>query len=159
MAQMANFLVKDDAATPKEWTFVPITDTPIPFWRTNDPALSIDGQLRLFFSEEKLKSGGYKLSAKLEVPVMETLGTAGAATGYVAPQKVAYVNTAFLTLFIDKRSTSSDRANLTKLILGIAQGATSVTATGTLNQAAAGGAFLASVAPFPALAISLVLPN
>ena len=97
MAQMANFLVKDDAATPKEWTLTPVTDTPNPFFRSVDSSIPIDGQVRLNITEQKLKNGGYKLSAKLEVPVMETLGASGTSGGYVAPPKVAYVTTPCLS--------------------------------------------------------------
>jgi hypothetical protein len=159
MAQMTNFLVKDDAATPKEWTLVPITDTPNPFYRAQDPGIPIEGQPRLTLIEEKLKTNGYRLSAKLEVPVMETLGASGTSAGYVAPPKVAYTNTAILTMFVDRRSTSQDRSNLLKMIAGIAQGASATTGTGTLTNASAGSAWLASTAAVPSLFNNLVLPN
>ncbi len=159
MAQMANFLVKDDAATPKEWTLVPITDTPIPFWRGNDTSIPLEGQPRLSFSAEKLKNGSYKVTAKLEVPTMETLGASGTSAGYVAPPKVAYVTTCIFTMFVDKRSTIADRMNAMRMTVGILQGASSTTATGTLANTAAGGAWTASTAPAPALFNGLVLPN
>lgn len=159
MPAMTNLLVKDDAATPKEWTLVPITDTPLPFWRANDSSIPLMGQPRYTVSTEQLKSGDYKITAKLEVPSMETLGASGTSLGYVAPQKVAYVTTAIFTLFCSARSTSSDRCNTFKMAIGLLQGATSVTATGTLNQASAGNAFSASSAPGPQLFSALVLPN
>lgn len=159
MAQMANFLVKDDAATPKEWTLVPITDTPIPFWRGNDVAIPLEGQPRLTFAADKLKNGGYKVTAKLEVPTMETLGASGTSAGYVAPPKVAYVTTCIFTMFVDRRSTIADRMNALRMAVGILQGATSTTATGTLANSAAGGAWTASTAPAPSLFNGLVLPN
>ncbi len=159
MAQMANILVKDDAASPVEYTFVPVTDTPIPYWRTQIAAVPLEGQMRAYFSTEQVKSGDWKVSLKLEVPVMETLGTAGTSAGYVAPQKVAYVNTIFVTAFVNKRSTSQNRSDLLKLGLGIAQGASSTTATGTLDNTSAGSAFNGSVLPGPALFVSLTLPN
>lgn len=159
MAQMANFLVKDDAATPKEWTLQPITDTPIPFWRGNDASIPLEGQPRLAMSTEKLKSGGYKVTAKLEVPTMETLGASGTSAGYVAPPKVAYVTTSIFTMFVDRRSTSADRMNALRMTVGILQGASSTTATGTLANTAAGGAWTASTAAAPQLFNGLVLPN
>jgi hypothetical protein len=159
MSAMTNLLVKDDAATPKEWTFVPITDTPNPLWRSNDSTLPLEAQLRLTEETELLKSGDYKVTAKLELPVLETLGASGTALGYVAPPKVAYVVTGILTVFVPRRCTSLDRANILKLLVGIAQGASSTTATGTLNQASAGSAFLNSTAQAPQLFTQLVLPN
>lgn len=159
MAQMANFLVKDDAATPKEWTLIPVTDTPNPFWRSIDSSIPIDGQVRVTFSETKLKSGGYKLSLKLEVPVMETLGASGTSAGYVAPPKVAYVDPIIVTMFADKRSTSQDRANVLRMLTGLLQGATATTGTGTLANNGLGQIFLNSAAPGPQFFVNLVLPN
>jgi hypothetical protein len=159
MPAMTNILVKDDAATPKEWTLVPVTDTPVPHWRSNDAALPLAGQLRYWQSIEQVKSGDYKITAKLEVPVMETLGASGAATGYVAPQQVAYVTTHISTMFCSPRSTIADRANADKLAVGILQGATSTTATGTLANTAAGDAWKNSTAFAPQLFTNLVLPN
>jgi len=159
MAQMANFLVKDDAATPKEWTLSPVTDTPNPFWRSIDASIPIEGQVRLNFTETKLKSGNYKLSAKLEVPVMETLGASGTSAGYVAPPKVAYTTTAIISMFVDRRSTSQDRANALRMLVGVLQGASATTATGTLANTASGQAFLGSGAAAPQLFTNLVLPN
>lgn len=159
MAQMANFLVKDDASTPKEWTFVPITDTPVPFWRANDAAIPLSGEPRLTFASIKLKNGGYKVTAKLELPTMETLGASGTSAGYVAPPKVAYVTTCIFTMFVDARSTSQDRSNALRMLVGILQGASSTTATGTLANNGAGQAFLNSTLPGPSLYSGLILPN
>lgn len=159
MSAMTNILVKDDAGTPKEFTLYPITDTPIPLWRGSDASTPLEGQPRLSGSAEKMKNGAYKITAKLEIPVMETLGASGTSAGYVAPPKVAYVNTGIITLFCDKRSTTQDRANLLKMLIGIAQGASSTTATGVLSQTAAGGAFLASGLVFPTLFRDLIVPN
>jgi hypothetical protein len=159
MGAMTNLLVKDDAGTPKEWTFIPITDTPSPIWRGSDSALPLEAQPRLTVTNELLKSGDYKVTAKLELPVLETLGASGTSLGYTAPPKVAYVTTCIFTMFVPKRSTVIDRANTLKMIVGLLQGATSTTATGTMNQASAGSAFASSVAPFPQLFSQIVVPN
>lgn len=159
MAQMANILVKDDAATPIEYTLKPITDTPNPLYRANVAGVPIDAQIRATYSCEKLKSGGYKLSVKLEVPVQETLGASGTSTGYVAPPKVAYVTTGIFTMFASSRSTSQDRANALKMCLGILQGASATTATGVLVNTSTGQAFVNSVLQGPAFFTSLDMPN
>lgn len=159
MPAMTNILVKDDAATPKEWTLIPVTDTPNPFWRANDSAIPLDGQPRLNVSMQQLKNGSYKITAKLEVPTMETLGASGTSAGYVAPPKTAYVTTCIFTMFADRRSTSQDRSNTLKMIIGILQGASATTATGILAQTAAGSAFLNSALVAPQAFTSVILPN
>jgi hypothetical protein len=160
MGSMTNLLVKDDTTTTVvEYTFVPITDTPSPFWRAASGSAPLEGQMRLYLTQEKLKSGDYKLSAKLEIPVMETLGASGTAAGYVAPPKVAYVNTAFFTVFANARSTLSDRANLVKLLAGLVGGASSTTATGVLDQSSAADAWKNSTLPVTQFFTQLVIPN
>lgn len=159
MAIMTNLLVKDDANPLVEQTLVPITDTPEPFWRSQQASVPFEGQIRLTQSVIKQKNGSYKITAKLEVPVMETLGASGTSFGYVAPAKVAYVTTAILTMFADRRSTTEDRSNTLKMMMGLIAGASSVTATGTLNGASAANAVKNSTAAFPQLFSALILAN
>lgn len=160
MGAMTNLLVKDDTTgTVVEHTFVPVTDTPNPFWRAMTASTPLEGCPRLTVSSEKLKSGDYKLTAKLELPVMETLGASGTAAGYVAPPAVAYVNSGILTIFANKRSTQSERANVLKLLAGIASGASSTTATGILDQSSAADAWKNSTLPITQFFTGLVVPN
>jgi len=159
MAAMANFLLKDDATTPIEWTLVPVNDTPNPLYRAIAAGIPLEGEPRLSLSVERLKSGGYKLSAKLEVPTMETLGASGTSAGYVAPPKVAYITTGFITVFADARSTIADRYNTLKMLIAVAQGASSTTNTGILANNAAGDAWKNSTLPGPQFFGQLVVPN
>jgi len=159
MAAMTNLLVKDDANPLVELTFVPITDTPEPLWRTQLANVPFEGQMTLRQSIVKQKNGSYKITAKLEVPVMETLGASGTSAGYVAPPKVAYINPIIVTMFADKRSTIEDRANMFKLMLGLLAGASSVTATGTMNGASVANTVKNSTAAFPLLFTTLVLAS
>lgn len=159
MPIMTNMLVKDDAATPTEFTFIPVSDNPDAMYRANVAGIPIEGQPRYTLRSEKLKSGGYKLTAKLEVPVLETLGASGTSAGYVAPPKVAYVNTLIVTMFVDRRSTTADRMNLLKMGVGLLQGASATTATGILTQASAGQAWTASVLPVPVFFNTVSQPN
>lgn len=119
----------------------------------------VDGQPRLTLSQERVKSGDYKVTAKLEVPVMETLGASGTSAGYVAPPSVAYVMVGIVTMFAPARSTTADRANLVRMVIGILQGASSTTNTGTLANNAAADAWKNSVLPVTQAFISLILPN
>jgi hypothetical protein len=159
MAAMTNILVKDDANPLVEQTLIPITDSPLPFWRGSVSGVPLEGQVRAYMSSEQVKSGAWKLTLKLEVPVMETLGASGTSAGYVAPPKVAYVNTCIITMFADARSTNADRYNAFKMAIGIAQGASSTTATGVLAQGAAADAWKSSTLPGPLFFGQLVVPN
>jgi hypothetical protein len=159
MAAMGNLLIKDDATAPVEITFVPVTDTPSPFWRASIAGVPLEGQPRITLTQEVVKSGAYKLTVKVEVPVMETLGASGTSAGYVAPPKVAYVNTSIMTVFADPRSTIADRANLLKLTVGALQGASATTATGILANTAAGDTWKNSVLPVTLFFTNVVLPN
>jgi hypothetical protein len=160
MASMTNLLVKDDTTTTVvEHTFVPVTDTPNPFWRTLAAGVPLEGCPRLNLTSERLKSGDYKLTVKLELPVMETLGASGTSMGYVAPPKVAYVNTGIYTMFVNARSTLADRANLAKMLAGLVSGASSTTSTGVLDQSSAADAWKNSVLPVTQFLTSLVVPN
>jgi len=158
MGAMTNLLVKDDG-TPTEFTLQPITDSPFPFWRAAVANVPVDGQPRLTFSIERVKSGDYKATAKLEVPVMETLGASGTSAGYVAPPSVAYAMVGIVTMFAPARSTIADRANLLRMLCGIVQGASSTTNTGTLANNAAADAWKNSVLPVTQAFISLISPN
>jgi len=159
MSAMTNLLVKDDTVTTRvEFTLFPVTDTPKPMWRASVANVPVMGQPRLTADVQPTKTG-YMATCKLEVPVMETLGASGTSAGYVAPPKVAHVVTAIFTMFADGRSTTQDRANSLAMITGLLQGASSTTATGTLDQASAGNAFVGSTAPITSLFTSLLVPN
>lgn len=159
MPAMTNLLVKDDATTPKEWTFEPISDNPNPLWRTNDSALPLDGQIRLSVVLEKLKNGSYRASAKTETPILETLGASGTALGYVAAPRVAHVVTFITTMFADKRSTVADRANGLKLHVGLIQGASSTSGTGVLTNAAVGDGWKSMNYAITKFFSNLIVPN
>lgn len=157
MAQMTNLLVKDDAGV--EHTLAPITDNPNPQWRDTAAGVALAGQLRFSLLTEKLKNGTYRLVAKTEVPVMETLGASGTSAGYVAAQAVAYVLPVTTTLYAPPRSTIADRANALRLHIGCIQGASATTATGTLANTAAVSAWAGSTLPVPAFFTQVIVPN
>lgn len=155
---LTNILVKDDANPLVEFTLVPISDDP-PTYRAAVAGVPLNGQPRLTVMDPEVqKSGDLKITAKLEVPVMETLGASGTSAGYVAPPKVAYVNSAIFTVFASSRSTNADRANLVKMMIGFLQGASATTATGILANTAAADAWKNSVLPGPMTFINAVPP-
>lgn len=159
MANMVTFVQNDDSNPLITHTFVPVTDTPNPYWRGSNPVTPLEGQVRLTASVEQQKNGSYKITTKLEVPVMETLGASGSAAGYVAPPKVAYTNVAIFTMFADRRSTIADRANLYKIMLGLLAGATATVDQGTLNGASVADTIKNSTRQIPQLYTSVLVPN
>lgn len=160
MATMTNLLVKDDATTPAETTLVPISDNPEPFWRAQTAGVPFEGQMTLRQSVTKQKNGNFKVSLKLEVPVMETLGASGSSAGYVAPPKVAYVTPVIISMFVDKRSTTADRANTYKLMMALLSGATATSGVGiNTSNAAVGDAIKNSNASTVLLFRDLILAS
>jgi len=160
MSAMDNILVKDDTiTTPVEFTLNPVTDTPAPFWRAAVAGVPLDGQIRAtLFAEEKVKTGS-KVSVKLEVPIMETLGASGTSAGYTAPPKVAHVVTTIVTQYSSPRATNQNRADALKLALGLVQGASATTATGVLANTSAGNAFVNSTLPITQAFTKLLRPS
>lgn len=149
MASMTNILVKDDSNPLVEFTLVPITNTR-PKWRAQVTGVPLSGQVTVEqLQNSKLADGNWRRVLKIVVPTMETLGASGTSAGYVAPQKVAYETPVTISLIANQRSTIADIANAVKIALGLLAGASSVTATGTLNGASAADAYKNSTAPFP----------
>lgn len=157
MADMNNILLQDD--TDATVTLLPVSNADQNLvWRGNQAGVPIDGQVRLTAVWERLKSGDYRLSAKLEVPVMETIGAA-AATGYVAAAKVAYVMVGIFTIFAPSRSTIADRANVVRMLAHAITGASNIADTSISAATGASGAWAASSYPLQYGFINLVMPN
>lgn len=148
MAAMANILLKDDSNPLVEFTLIPVTNNR-PTWRTMIAGVPADGQITLQqLANERLKSGDYRRVMKLEVPVMETLGTAGTSAGYQASPKVAYVERWTISKISPARSVAADAANSMKLVIGTLAGAGSSSGAGTLDGTSAADAVKGHAGPF-----------
>lgn len=162
MADMANVILRSDDTTPVDHILIPISNADRNLvWRGDATSVPSDGQLRLTATWERLKDGTYRLSLKLEVPVMETIGTA-AANGYVAAPKVAYVMVGIFTMFAPARSTIADRANVVKMLAHALTGASSTAGTNISSATPTGDVWktsTAAVAPLPYGFIHLAMPN
>lgn len=96
-------------------------------------AAPVYAQPRVVLSKRKLKSGVYRLSVQVTVPVMESVSGQNAA-GYTAAAKVAYENTASVVCYFHERATTTERRTARQLAINIANGiATSVTPVTTGN--------------------------
>jgi hypothetical protein len=148
MASATNILVKDDSNPLVEYTLVPIRGDR-PTWRAQVAGVPLNGQITVEqLANDYLPDGNTRRVLKLNVPVMETLGASGTSAGYVAPQKVAYITPVTISLVANQRSSIADIANAVKMALGLIGGASSTTATGTLNGASAADAVKNGTGPF-----------
>jgi hypothetical protein len=119
MSAIANIVVYDGAATPVSHTLIPISVTRNAgqveaLWREQLAGVPLYGQISVVGRLQKLKSGIYKVTTRVEVPVMESISGQNAA-GYTAAPKVAYVNTVEMTGYFHERSDSVGR-NIAKQI-------------------------------------------
>lgn len=161
MTTATNMIIRDDAATPADHTLLPVYASDKGFQlRENAAGVPVDGQIRLTGAWERLKNGTYRMSIKLEVPVMETIGSS-AASGYVANAKVAYVNVGIVTLFAPARSSIADRANTVRMLTHALQGATATAAGGVDSKSASGALFsgIASASQIPYSLVNLFFPQ
>lgn len=128
MANIANIVAFDGAATPASHTFVPISVTRVADkvtaeWRETGLAVPMMAQPRITISLEKLKSGNYKAVQRTVVPVMEAVGSMNSA-GYTAAPKVAYEDTNEITGFFSPRSTTSGKRLVRQLSANVFNGVT-----------------------------------
>lgn len=133
MAQLTNIVAFDGASTPVAHTFVGEQ-----IMREPDGTLAADykesiagvpdyAQIRVRQTKRKLKSGVFRVSTRVEVPVMEAINAQN-SSGYTAPPKVAYADTVEIIGFFHQRSVVTGRRLARQLAVNIANGvATSVT--------------------------------
>jgi len=113
MSAMANVTVFDGATTPAGHVLGPICVTRDKGvvkaeFREAITSLPAYAQTTAVLSLERLKSGVYKVEARVAVPVMEAVAGQN-SSGYTAAPKVAYTNSLVCTGWFHERSTISDR--------------------------------------------------
>lgn len=132
MAQLANIVAFDGAPTPVSHTFVGESvmrdsdGTMVADYKESLAAVPDYAQIRVRQTKRKLKSGVFRVSTRVEVPVMEAINAQN-SSGYTAPPKVAYVDTVEVIGFYHQRSVVTGRRLARQLAVNIANGvATSV---------------------------------
>lgn len=113
MATIANVVAFDGAAVPVSHTLVPVSvtrkgDEVVAEYREQLSTLPLAAQVRLTQTQQKLKSGVWKVTNRVVVPVMESVSGVNAA-GYTAAPKVAYENTVIVTGLFHERSSIAER--------------------------------------------------
>lgn len=126
MSQIANLVAFDGAATPVSHTFLPVSvvrekDEVIADWREAIASVPVYAQPRVTMKLKRMGSGVYRVSSRVSVPVMETVGSQNAA-GYTAAPKVAYENTVETTGYFHERSDLTGRRLVRQLAINIDNG-------------------------------------
>lgn len=139
MAQQADIVVYDGASTPAVHTLkmdgvTREKDTTVASWKEQVAALPDEAQTRFTQMRQKLRSGTWKSTSRLEIRVMENV-SGNNAQGYVAPMKVAYIDRFELVNMASPRSTEVSKRVCMQMLLNLAANTvTNVTpvATGTV---------------------------
>lgn len=143
MAQQADIVVYDGAATPVAHTLKPVDNkvlkdgTRLALWRENLAALPSEAQFRAELRQRELPSGVTETRFRVVNPVMESIGSQNAA-GYTAAPKVAYEDADEWVKFAHRRSTPVSRGITSQALRNVMNNvATSVTpvAAGVLKDA------------------------
>lgn len=133
MSAQANITVFDGAASPVSHTLVGegierLEDgTLVARWKESLAGVPDYAQIRTTMTKRKLKSGVFRVTCRVEVPVMESISGQNSA-GYTAPPKVAYVDTSESVGFYHERSVVTSR-RLSRQIMVNLMGNISTTVT------------------------------
>lgn len=124
MANIANIVVFDGAATPVSHTLVPVSvtrtkDEVLAEWRENLTSVPVYAQIRATMKIQRMKSGVYRVEQRVVVPVMESVSGVN-SSGYTAAPKVAYENTVVTTGFFHERSDAAGRRLVRQLSVNMA---------------------------------------
>lgn len=123
MSAIANIVAYDGAATPVAHTLVPVSvsrekSKVTAIWREALAGVPVYAQVRTTMTLELLKSGVYRLTSRVEVPVQEVV-TGSNSAGYSAAPKVAYINTTETVGLYHERSDVAGRRLCRQLAINI----------------------------------------
>lgn len=140
MSQIGNIVVFDGASTPVSHTLIPVSVTRSAgiieaMWREQLSTVPLQAQVSCSMKMEQLKSRLYKVTQRVNVPVMETV-TGQNAAGYTAPPKVAHVDTVEIVGFFSERSTAGGRQLVKQMAANIFNGVSTSVAPVTTGPAA-----------------------
>lgn len=114
MSQIANITVFDGAGTPVSHTLVgegvktDADGTQFAYYKESLSGVPDYAQVRLTLSKRKLPSGVFRVSARAEIPVMESVSGQN-SSGYTAAPKVAYTDTVETVGYFHERGTVAGR--------------------------------------------------
>ncbi len=124
MSAQSNITVFDGAATPVSHTLVGegierLQDGTLKAtWKESLSGVPDYAQIRIIATKRKLPSGVFRVSMRVEVPVMEAVNGQN-SSGYTAPPKVAYVDTTESVGFYHERSVVTGRRLSRQLMVNL----------------------------------------
>ncbi len=121
MAIIANIAVVDGKTTPQTHTFVPFTTVPSALYKrtdvANQPAVAWES-VQVLVSPTKKADGVNFVDVEVVIPVLEQ-ASGGAASGYVAPPRVAHELRAKVKFYCHNRSVEADRKDLRTILINV----------------------------------------
>jgi hypothetical protein len=123
MSQQQNITAYDGAATPVSHIFAAegvttVNGETVAVWREQNPSLSYAAQGKVTMKKRKLPSGIYRVSCRVEIPVMESISGQNSA-GYTAVPKVAFIDTDESVGYFNERGTPVSRRLVKQLASNI----------------------------------------
>lgn len=140
MSAQANIVAFDGASTPVTHTFtgagtvVDVNDGFVADWREIVATVPTYAQLRVKTTQKQLKSGIWRVSMTVAVPVMEAIAGQN-ASGYTAAPKVAYTNTMQAVGYFDERATTAERRLARQLLVNMLNNISTTVAAATTGPA------------------------
>lgn len=138
--QATDITVYDGASTPVAHTLVHVGTTvvnkeAVAMYREQLSSLPVSAQVSLRLAVRLLDSGVYRVTSRVEVPVMESINGENAA-GYTAAPKVAYVDTFETVAYAHPRSTIEGRRTVRQLCTNLLGNVSTSVATPTAGTLA-----------------------
>lgn len=138
MANIANIVVFDGAATPVQHTLVPVdvskdskTGAIVALWREQIASLPTYAQVTATARLSKSRrSGVWNVDFRVEVPVMESVSGSNSA-GYTAAPRVAYIDTTGIYGHYHERGSIAGRRLSRQIAVNIGNNVTTSVAAAT----------------------------
>lgn len=135
MANIANIVVFDGAATPVAHTLVPVEVSKEngliqASWREQIATLPTEAQVRVEMKQRRLKSGVVETRTRVSVPVMESVSGQNAA-GYTAAPKVAFEDAYEEVSYAHPRSTITSRRIAKQILTNLSNNVSTTVAAAT----------------------------
>jgi len=135
MANVANIVVFDGAATPVSHTLVPVSVSKeggliSALWREQISSLPTEAQVRVEMKQRTLKSGVVETRTRVTVPVMESVSGQNAA-GYTAAPKVAFEDAYEQVSYAHPRSTITSRRIAKQILTNLSNNVSTTVAAAT----------------------------
>ena len=132
MAQIANIVVKDGAATPLDHTFIPIATAPKAMYREGISNLPLVGQGQVMIGSAVPGAVLQRVKMTLALPALETV-TGQNADGYTAAPRVAYTNTVQVEFILPSRGTAQQRKDLRVMLSNLLMNGQVIDSVDNLN--------------------------